>query len=70
MIKKMRLREKQRVRLYAKQCCRQSIRNSEILQGLRETFCYYRQVDVVNEAVRLILLYNKTGNKSHLHLVQ
>ena len=31
-----------------------------ILQELRETTCYYRQVDVTNEDIQLILLYNKS----------
>ena len=35
------------------------MQNIEMLQGLNQTLPYYNQVDVINEAVRLILLYNK-----------
>ena len=52
---------KKRVRLYTKQCHRQTlnIQNIGILRELRKTLRYYKQVNAINEVVWLIILYNK-----------
>ena len=38
----------------------ESMQKIEILQGLKKVLHYYKQVNVINEAVRIILLYNKS----------
>ena len=61
MIKKIRLRENKRVRLYAKQCHRQTSKYPKYWNSAEteRTLLDNRQVDVINIAFELFLLYNK-----------
>ena len=47
--------------LYANLCQRQTLKYLKYWNsaGTERTLCYYRQVDVINKAFELFLLYNK-----------